>query len=68
MFPFFSFSFTDSGSRAGGGGKNEARKNYGAVAVLVPYLDTLWLDTQPAAGLALPYCAGTPATSGFASV
>lgn len=57
----------------GRGGKNEARKNYGAVAVLVPYLDTLWLvghslDTQPAAGLALPYCAGTPATSGFASV
>ena len=85
MFIFFLFSFTDSGSstegkREGGRGgkkrkKNKARKNYGAVPVLVlvPYLSSLGtvLDTQSAAGLALPHGGGIisySATSDFASV
>lgn len=84
MFIFFLFSFTDSGSSTEGkreGGKrgkkkkkkNKARKNYGAVLVLVPYLSSLGtvLDTQSAAGLALPHGGGIisySATSDFASV
>jgi len=47
-FPSFLFSFTDliqgpgqgEGVEGEEGGKNEARKNYGAVPVLVPYLHT----------------------------